>query len=58
MKCPKCQTEILDDSPFCSECGTPIDPAEKASASLIKTLQTPMHEMIQGKLSAGGDGES
>lgn len=52
MKCPKCLTEILDDSRFCSKCGTPIVPSEKASASFTKTMQAPVHEIIQGKLLA------
>jgi serine/threonine-protein kinase len=53
MKCPRCHSDILDDSRFCSKCGSSIDPSEKASASLTKTLQTPTHEMIQGMLLTG-----
>ena len=53
MKCPGCYSEIKDDSRFCSNCGTPIAPSKKVSASLTKTLQTPAQEMIPGNLLAG-----
>jgi serine/threonine-protein kinase len=53
MKCPGCHKEIKDDSRFCSNCGTPIAPSEKASVSLTKILQTPAQEMIPGKVLAG-----
>jgi predicted amidophosphoribosyltransferase len=29
MKCPRCQTDISDDSRFCSKCGTPVQAAER-----------------------------
>lgn len=29
MFCPKCKTELPDDSQFCSECGRSLDPARK-----------------------------
>jgi serine/threonine protein kinase len=53
MKCPSCHSEIKDDSRFCSNCGTPIAPSEKAPVSLTKTLETPAQGMIPGKLLAG-----
>jgi len=51
MECPKCQTEILDDSRFCSKCGTPV--LHAAEISVTKTLQTPVQETLKGTLFAG-----
>jgi serine/threonine protein kinase/Tol biopolymer transport system component len=53
MKCPRCNSEVLNDSRFCSKCGTPINASGKASASLTKSLQTPASQTIQGKVLAG-----
>jgi serine/threonine-protein kinase len=53
MKCPQCQTEILDDSRFCSKCGTPIHASEKASIHFTETLETPAREFRLGKMLAG-----
>ena len=53
MKCPECNSEIHDDSRFCSKCGTPIEASEKVYSLLTKTLQTPATIMSQGKVLAG-----
>ena len=48
MNCPKCQTEILDDSRFCSKCGTPIHPSDEILISHTKTILRPMQELHPG----------
>ena len=48
MECPKCQAEILDDSRFCSKCGTPIDPSEEIFFSQTRTILKPMQELGPG----------
>ncbi len=48
MKCPKCQAEILDDSRFCSKCGTPIHPGDKAFLSHTRTILRPVAELEAG----------
>lgn len=53
MKCPKCQTEILDDSRFCSKCGTPIRPSEEIFVSCTRTILRPMEELPPGTTLAG-----
>jgi serine/threonine protein kinase/dienelactone hydrolase len=53
MKCPKCQAEILDDSQFCSKCGTPIHPEDKAFLSHTRTILRPIDELVPGKILAG-----
>ncbi len=52
IKCPKCQVEILDDSQFCSKCGTPIHPGDKAFLSHTHTILRPIDEMVPGKILA------
>jgi len=52
MKCPKCQSEILDDSRFCSKCGTPIHPAEEIFISHTRTILKPLKELIPGTMLA------
>jgi serine/threonine protein kinase/dienelactone hydrolase len=52
MKCPKCQAEILDDSQFCSKCGTPIHPGDKAFLSHTRTILRPIDELVPGKILA------
>jgi serine/threonine protein kinase/dienelactone hydrolase len=47
-KCPKCQAEILDDSRFCSKCGTPIHPSEEIFISQTRTILKPMEELRSG----------
>jgi len=53
MKCPKCQAEILDDSQFCSKCGTPIHPGDKAFLSHTHTILRPVDELVPGTELAG-----
>jgi len=53
MKCPKCQAEILDDSQFCSKCGTPIHPGDKAFLSHTHTIIRPIDELVPGTELAG-----
>ena len=53
MKCPKCQAEILDDSQFCSKCGTPIHPGDKAFLSHTHTIIRPIDELVSGTELAG-----
>jgi serine/threonine protein kinase len=53
MKCPKCQAEILDDSQFCSKCGTPIHPEDKAFLSHTRTILRPIDELVPAKILAG-----
>jgi len=52
IKCPKCQSEILDDSRFCSKCGTPIHPGDEAFLSHTRTILRPIDEIVQGKILA------
>jgi len=53
MKCPKCQAEILDDSQFCSKCGTPIQSSEKILISQTRTILKPIKELPPGTTLAG-----
>jgi serine/threonine protein kinase len=53
VKCPKCQSEISDDSRFCSRCGTPIHPSEEVFISQTKTILRPMEELPPGTELAG-----
>jgi tRNA A-37 threonylcarbamoyl transferase component Bud32 len=53
MNCPKCQAEILDDSRFCSKCGTPIHPGDKAFLSQTHTILRPIDELVPGAVLAG-----
>ncbi len=46
MKCPKCQTDNLDDSKFCKECATPFPGV--GGAIPTKTLETPGKSLAQG----------
>ena len=51
-KCPKCDFDNPADTRFCGSCGTKLPPAEKASAPLTKTLETPMRELKTGSIFA------
>jgi serine/threonine-protein kinase len=53
VKCPKCHSVILDDSRFCSKCGTPIRATEEELAAFTKTLVTPSTGVALGSLLAG-----
>jgi len=48
MNCPKCQADILDDSRFCSKCGSPIHPAEEIFISQTRTILKPMEVLRPG----------
>jgi len=48
MKCLKCQSEILDDSRFCRNCGTPIHPSEEILISQTRTILRPMEVLRPG----------
>jgi formylglycine-generating enzyme required for sulfatase activity/predicted Ser/Thr protein kinase/dienelactone hydrolase len=52
FKCPKCYSEILDDSRFCSKCGTPIHAAEEELDAFTRTLVTPSTGVSLGSLLA------
>jgi serine/threonine protein kinase/predicted esterase len=53
IKCPKCQSEILDDSRFCSKCGSPIHPSEEIFVSHTRTILRPMEELPPATILAG-----
>jgi len=53
IKCPKCHSEILDDSQFCSKCGTPINPSEGIFFSQTRTILRSMEEFVPGTILAG-----
>jgi serine/threonine protein kinase len=53
MNCPKCNFENPDDSSFCSKCGAPLTPSEKAGPSKEETLLTPVLELTIGSTFAG-----
>lgn len=53
MKCPKCQSENLDNSHFCSECGSDLSSSEKAPVSVTATVLTPRSVLPLGSLFAG-----
>lgn len=53
MKCPKCQSEISDDSRFCSHCGTPIHSGDKVFLSHTQTILRPIDEFVHGAELAG-----
>src|SRR4030042_113059 len=53
MKCPQCQTDISDDSRFCSKCGTPISAEERIVFSQTRTILRPIEERAPGTLLGG-----
>jgi serine/threonine protein kinase len=53
MQCPRCQTDISDDSRFCSKCGTPIHRAEEIMVSQTRTILRPIEELPPGTALAG-----
>jgi serine/threonine protein kinase/dienelactone hydrolase len=42
-----------DDSRFCSKCGTPVHPSDKASVSQTRTILKPMEELLPGTTLGG-----
>ncbi len=52
MKCPKCNSDIGDDSKFCKECGTNITHTKDVQASVTMTFETPVEALIRGTLFA------
>jgi len=52
-QCPKCHSDILDDSRFCSKCGTPIHATEEEMEAFTRTLATPSVGASLGSLLAG-----
>ena len=52
-QCPKCKTELSDESKFCSECGLQIDSIDKMPAPPTKTLEVPKEELTTGSTFAG-----
>jgi serine/threonine protein kinase/Tfp pilus assembly protein PilF len=48
MKCPKCHSENLADSSYCSRCGSPLLSAEKIVDSNTKTLEMPFGVLARG----------
>jgi hypothetical protein len=53
IKCPHCHSEILDDSRFCSKCGTPIQATKEEVDAYTRTLLTPSPGIVPGSLLAG-----
>jgi serine/threonine protein kinase/predicted esterase len=52
-QCPKCRSEILDDSRFCGRCGTQIRAAEEELPTFTQTLVTPTVGITVGSMLAG-----
>lgn len=53
IQCPKCKAENPDESKFCNECGTQIDPIEQMPVPATQTLEAPREELITGAAFAG-----
>ena len=52
MKCPKCQSQNLDDTLFCGNCGARLKPKKKTGekgVSYTKTLRIPLKELTIGE---------
>jgi len=52
-KCPNCHSDVLDDSRFCSKCGTPIHATEEELKAFTRTLVTSSAGVSPGSLLAG-----
>ena len=52
MRCHTCQSEILDDSRFCSKCGMPIHPSDEILIPHTRTILRPIEEISSGTLLA------
>ncbi len=48
-ECPKCQTNNPNESKFCMECATPLEP----NVVHTKTVETPTKKLIRGSVFAG-----
>ncbi len=53
IECPKCRSEVLDDSRFCSKCGAPIHPSQEALITQTRTILRSMEELLPGTELAG-----
>jgi serine/threonine protein kinase/predicted esterase len=53
IECPKCRSEVSDDSRFCSKCGTPIHPSKEVFISQTRTILRSMEELRPGTELAG-----
>jgi serine/threonine protein kinase len=53
MECPKCQSDLSDDSRFCRKCGIPVHSGDKAFVSQTRTILKPMEEILPGSTLAG-----
>jgi serine/threonine protein kinase/tetratricopeptide (TPR) repeat protein len=50
-QCPRCNTENPDDSKYCRECASPLQPS--TNASVTKTLKTPARGFSKGSMISG-----
>jgi len=48
MRCPKCQSDNIEDSRFCNKCGTHLFSKADPGFSNTATLQTPVENLIMG----------
>ena len=48
VKCPKCHSEIRDDSRFCSECGTEVRPSRGIFMEQTETLIKSADQILPG----------
>jgi serine/threonine protein kinase/predicted esterase len=53
VNCPKCRSEILDDSRYCGRCGTQIRAIDDGSPTFTQTLVTPTAGITVGSMLAG-----
>jgi serine/threonine protein kinase/Tfp pilus assembly protein PilF len=53
MKCPKCGSDIAEDSRFCNNCGAPLLPSGEGSISETKAHQPPKGQLTAGSTFAG-----
>ena len=52
MKCPTCGANNLEDSRFCSKCGTPIHQSDEILVSHTRTILKPLKELPHGTILA------